>query len=122
MQTLHQSKNSLSEDYLIDSLPIMLAWGARSKRTRLAAEIARCGFSAVKQTNFHGVRLDLLANKQSGWLPIPARIWLREGNVHDLIVLRQATNELPTQINLFGDNAYDDRNLKLSLKASKSDF
>jgi len=97
----------------------MLACGARSKRARVALEIARTGFSAVKQTNFHGVRLHLLANKQSGRLPIPARIWLREGNIHDLIVLRERADELPTQINLFADKAYDDKSFKSLLETKQ---
>jgi hypothetical protein len=118
-QTLHLSKNNLSEDYLIDSLPIMLASGARSKRARVAVEIAKTGFSAVKQTNFHGVRLHLLANKQTGALPVPTRIWLKEGNLHDLIVLREIIDELPSQINLFGDKAYWDESFKAELRIKR---
>ncbi len=64
-------------DYLIDSMPIMLASGSRSKRARVAPEIAKTGFSAVKQTNFHGVRLHLIAEKQTGSLPLPRQVWIR---------------------------------------------
>lgn len=65
LQTLHLNQKQLTEDFLIDSMPIMLACGTRSKRARVAPEIAKIGFSAVKQTHFHGVRLHLIANKQT---------------------------------------------------------
>jgi hypothetical protein len=86
-------------------MPIMLASGTRANRARVAPEIARCGFSAVKQTNFHGVRLHLIANRQSASLPLPTQVWLKEANVHDLTALKEISDELPTDINLFGDKA-----------------
>lgn len=104
------------QDYLIDSMPIMLAAGTRSKRARVAPEIARCGFSAVKQTNFHGVRLHLIACKQIASLPLPVRVWLKEANVHDLTALKEISDELPGGINLFGDKAYADETFKRQLK------
>jgi hypothetical protein len=48
---------------------------------------------------------------------MPARLWLREGNVHDLVALREIADELPPSINLFGDKAYADTTLKAELKA-----
>lgn len=98
-------------------MPIMLAQGTRSNQARVAPEIAKTGFSAVKQTNFHGVRLHLIANKQTACLPLPTKVWLREGNVHDLTALREITDELPAGINLFGDKAYADEEFKAELKA-----
>lgn len=56
LQTLHLNESSLTEDFLIDSIPIMLSCGTRSRRARVAPGIAKCGFSSVKQTNFRGVR------------------------------------------------------------------
>jgi hypothetical protein len=84
LESLHLNQSRLSTDFLIDSMPIMLASGTRSKQARVAPEIAKCGLSAVKQTNFHGVPLHLIANRQSGTLPIPAQLWLKEGNTDDL--------------------------------------
>lgn len=45
-----------SLDHLIDPLPVMLAVGTRARRGRVALEIAKTGFCATKQINFHGVR------------------------------------------------------------------
>jgi len=97
-------------------MPIMLASGTRSNQAKVAPEIAITGFSAVKQSHFHGVRLHLIASRQTGSLPIPARIWLNEGNVHDLTALRKITGELPAGINLFGDRAYANETFKAESK------
>jgi len=106
-----------SADYLIDSMPVMLAVGTRAKRGRVALEIAKTGFCATKQINFHGVRLHLIGNRQAGTLPTPSRIWLREGNIHDLTALREISDELPAEINLFADKAYADADFKRQLEA-----
>jgi hypothetical protein len=116
LSDLHHKSGAETFDYLIDSMPIMLAKGSRSKRARVAPEIAKCGFSAVKQTNFHGVRLHLIAEKQSHRLPLPARMWITEGNVHDLTALKENIYELPSGINLFGDKAYADTKVKIELE------
>lgn len=111
-----RAENSLTDNCLIDSMPIMLACGTRSKQARVALEIAKTGFSAVKQTHFHGVRLHLIANKQTNCLPLPSQVWLKEGNLHDLVALKQIADHLPAGINLFGDKAYADESFKTELK------
>lgn len=100
-------------------MPIILAAGVRSKRARVAPEIAKTGFSAVKQAHFYGVRLHLIANRQTGALPLPSQVWLKEGNVHDLAALREIKDQLPGRINLFGDKAYADSDFKAELKNSR---
>ena len=116
LQTLLRARNQLSEDFLIDSMPVMLASGTRSGKARVALEIAKMGFCATKQINFYGVRLHLIANRQPGALPLPTKAWLKQGNVHDLTALREITDELPSEINLFGDKAYADKTFKVDLK------
>jgi len=74
-------------------MPIMLARGTRSNLARVAPEIAKCGFSAVKQTNFHGLRLHLIANKQTAKLPLPCQVWIKEGNLHHLTALKEIKDE-----------------------------
>jgi hypothetical protein len=111
-----QSKQASGGDYLIDSMPVMLACGTRAKRARVALELARTGFSAVKQINFHGVRLHLISRRQTNQLPLPAKVWLKEANVHDLTAVREKLDELPGSINLFGDKAYADTHLKSELE------
>ena len=119
LETLHATENCLSEDFLIDSMPVMLACGTRARRARVAPEIAKTGFCATKQIHFHGIRLHLIASRQSGRLPVPAQVWLREGNVHDLTALGEIADELPSLINLVGDKAYADSTLKAELETKR---
>ena len=58
----------------------------------------------------------MIANKQAGTLPLPAQIWLREGNIHDLTALKEIKDELPSGINLFGDKAYNDKDFREEMK------
>lgn len=46
-----------TNDRLIDSLPVMLACGARANRARVAPELADTGFCATKQQHYRGVKL-----------------------------------------------------------------
>ncbi len=115
---LNQEQKSLGVDHLIDSMPIMLAIGGKSKRAKVARSIAATGFCAVKQTHFHGVRLHLIAGRRTGTLPNPTRVWLREGNVHDLTALKEQIL-VPTNITLFADKAYVSRDFKSYLRETK---
>lgn len=116
LETLHLHPTNLTADFLIDSMPIMLANGTRSSQARVAPEIAKTGFSAVKQTHFYGVRLHLIANKQTAALPLPAHLWIKEANIHDLTALKEISDQLPNGINLFADKAYADETFKAALK------
>ena len=73
-------------------------------------------FSFSVSRFFHGVRLHLIAKKQTAWLPLPTQVWRREGNVHDLTALREKAEELPAPIFLFGDKAYTEEKFKAELK------
>ena len=115
-----QTKNAppfATLDRLIDSMPVMLAAGSKSKRARVARQIAGCGFCATRQMHFHGVRLHLIARRQPERLPVPTHLWIERGNTHDLTALRAAQSAIPDRINLFGDKAYADRRFKEFLRA-----
>ncbi len=100
-----------SLEHLVDSMPVMLAAGSKSKRARVARQIANTGFCATKQMHFHGVRLHVIAQARPQRLPIPTHLWLERANTHDLTALRGQAS-IPTNINLFGDKAYADRRFK----------
>lgn len=116
LQNIHSARNHSVSDFLIDSMPIMMACGVHSNKARVAPEIAKTGYSAVKQTHFYGVLLHLIANKQTSSLPLPNKVWLKEGNVHDLAALKEIADELPSGITLYDDKAYADENLRIELK------
>lgn len=102
-------------DHLIDSMPVMLASGAFSRRARVAPDVANQGYCAAKRLHFHGVRLHFIAGRRSGSLPKPVRIWLREASVHDLTSLKEQRIFLPDST-LFGDKAFCDKALELDFK------
>ena len=107
-------------DHLIDSFPVMLAQGVRSRRARVAREAANIGYCAAKRLHFHGVRLHTLAVRRVGKLPLPQQIWLREASVHDLTALKEQHISLPCAAALFGDKAYADAKLESMLKLQGS--
>ncbi|MGI8849931.1 MAG: IS982 family transposase [Pyrinomonadaceae bacterium] len=98
-------------DHLIDSMPVILAQGSKSKRAKLARQIASTGFCATKQMHFHGVRLHLIAKRQPHQLPRPTHLWLERANTHDLTALRTKA-AIAHHSNLFGDKAYASRPFK----------
>lgn len=115
---LNKEQKTFGVDHLIDSMPIISAIGSKSKRAKVAQAVAATGFCAVKQTNFHGVRLHLIARRKTGKLPRPTQMWLRQGNVHDLTALKEQAH-LPTNMTLFADKAYVGRDFKKHLQASR---
>lgn len=115
LEKIKASDQVPSLDHLVDSMPVMLASGSKSKAARLARQIAKTGFCATKQMHFHGVRLHLIANRQPDKLPLPTQLWLERAKTHDLTALRTHC-EIPTRINLFGDKAYASRRFKDFLK------
>ncbi len=102
-------------DRIVDSLPVMLAQQGHSYSARVAREIADAGFCAAKKTRFHGVRLHVIARRQSGGLPKPVHIWLCEASAHDSRAFENQQLELPVTT-LFGDLAYPTRRIIAWLK------
>lgn len=94
-------------DRLLDSLPIMLAKGARGDRAKVAREVAAKGYCASKRLYYHGVKLHLLARKRYRRLPVPESLVLTSAAVHDLTAFQQRV-AWPEQGALFGDKAYGD--------------
>lgn len=70
LRAVNLKQSTTGQDYLTDSMPIMLASGTRSRRARVAPEIAKVGFSAVKQPHFHGVRLHLDCSETNRFIAV----------------------------------------------------
>lgn len=102
---------ALTADRLIDSLPVMLAKGARTSTARVAPEVADRGFCASKNTYYYGVKLHTIALRRSKQLPLPAFLHLSRASQHDLAALRELDPALGECV-LFGDKAYADAETK----------
>jgi hypothetical protein len=100
-----------SADRLIDSMPVMLAKGARSNRARVAKEVADKGFCAGKASYYYGVKLHAIALLRTSQLPLPALLQLSRASQHDLAALRELNPNLGKGV-LFGDKAYADEETK----------
>lgn len=104
-----------TEDSLIDSFPVMLKRGKNAISGRVAPEIADFGYCSSKDIYYHGVKLHNLAVRQTRSLPIPFQLFLTEASKHDLTAFKEAHPRVPTRY-LFGDKAYKDKELELTLE------
>jgi len=104
-------ENLAAADRLIDSLPVMMARGSRSKRARVARLLADVGYCATKQIHYCGVKLHVIAARRLSKLPLPERLFLSSASQHDLAALREMDANL-SGCGLFGDKAYADTDLK----------
>ena len=95
-----------TDDHLIDSVPVMLARGARANRGRVAPDLADTGFCATKQQYYRGVKLHFIAARRIARLPLPEKIHLSRASQHDLAALREVSPSLPRGCGLFADKAY----------------
>lgn len=95
-------------DHLIDSVPIVLANGSRSRKAKVAREVANQGYCAAKRLYFHGLRRHLIAWRRVGTLPAPCLLWLREAACHDLRAAREQDLTRLGGATLIGDKAYLD--------------
>lgn len=117
-ETLRQAEARLGggPDRLLDSLPVMLAKGARGDAARVARDLAAKGYCASKRLYYHGVKLHLLARKRDGRLPVPESLVVTSAAVHDLTAFQQRL-AWPEGGALFGDKAYGDSQTRAALAA-----
>lgn len=94
-------------DFLMDSMPIVVASSKRSKTARAASEICDKGYCSSKGMYYYGVKLHLLAQKQPGTLPIPRDIVVSRASENDLSVAKEYL-EVWHNITVFADKAYRD--------------
>jgi hypothetical protein len=73
---------------LIDSMPIILAHRGRRFTACVAQEIAtNNGYCATKKLHYYGVKLHVMGQYETGYLPIPVRLCLTDAGTGDIRVL-----------------------------------
>jgi hypothetical protein len=111
--------NILSDIYLMDSMPIMLAKSKRSSKAKVAPAIANKGYCASKDEYYYGVKLHILGLRNPNSLPIPDYIGVSSASEHDLAVFRQIEPYLCNG-EIYMDKAYHDNLLKRLAKEEKN--
>jgi hypothetical protein len=101
-------------DYVLDSLPIILAKGTRADTAKVARQLANKGYCSTKKLYYHGVKVHLLGRRRLKQLPLPQTLALTAASVHDLTAFRQEV-EPPSFGVLFADKAYKDETTKAEL-------
>jgi hypothetical protein len=101
-------------DYVLDSLPVILAKGTRADAAKVAREVANKGYCSSKKLFYHGIKLHLLGRRRPKQLPLPEALALTAAAVHDLTAFRQEV-EPPSFGVLFADKAYKDEVTKIEL-------
>lgn len=113
------SPHSEHVDYVIDSMPIILAKGPRAARAKVAQGVAQKSYCATKQIWYYGVKLHVLARRQVGQMPTPFAMGLTPAQEHDILALKRWSKGL-TQGKVFADKAYVSEELASQLQAQGS--
>ena len=70
-------------DFIYDSMPIVVAGGARSGRAKAAAELCSKGYCASKKMWYYGAKLHTIAQCNYKALPTPALMMISKACEHD---------------------------------------
>jgi hypothetical protein len=101
------SSSDCPRDWVVDSLPIVMAGPRTSGRAKVAAELASKGYCASKKLYFYGVKLHCVGLLKPNTIPAPSFVGLAPANVHDHTVFEQISSTL-TIGRIFADKAYGD--------------
>lgn len=104
----------LTNDYVLDSLPIILAKGSRADRAKVARQVANKGYCSTKKLYYHGLKLHLLGRRRVKQIPLPQSLALTPAAVHDLTAFHQEVQP-PALGVMFADKAYKDEGTKADL-------
>ena len=96
-----------ARDWVVDSLPIVMAGPRRSGKARVALELASKGYCASKDLYFYGVKLHCVGLLKPGSIPAPSFVGMAPANVNDHTAFEQISANL-TAGRVFGDKAYRD--------------
>jgi hypothetical protein len=116
---VHTRQSVFTEEWVVDSLPIILAGPKRSGRARVATELADKGFCASKDLYFYGVKLHCVGAIQPSTIPLPCFVGLAPASANDHRMFEQISSELHNG-RVFGDKAYADTDHKKQLSQDQN--
>jgi hypothetical protein len=97
--------DSTQIDYILDSMPVIVAKETRSNTAKTAGEICDKGYCSSKSEYYYGVKLHALVQKQYHTLPNLFAAWVTPASQYDLSAARQNLDFI-RDMNLFADKAY----------------
>ncbi len=105
-------------EYIVDSCPIILAKGSRSKHGKVAQQLCEKSYNSSRKEWYYGIKLHAIVIRRPGQLPIPVSLMASGAAQHDLPVAKQIAEDNVSLKpgRLFGDKAYIDAEWKQSLK------
>ena len=92
-------------DYILDSMPVIVANEKRSGTAKTAGELCNKGYCASKKMYYYGVKLHALVQKQYQALPNLFAAWVTPASEADLSSAEENLGFI-RDINLFCDKAY----------------
>lgn len=94
-------------DFLLDSMPIMVANEKRSGSAKTAGEICDKGYCSSKKQFYYGVKLHAFVQKQPSAIPKLFASWVTSASSADITSARENLDFI-RNLNLFADKAYVD--------------
>jgi len=111
--------DSSHADYILDSMPVVVAGSARSSNARAAAELCSKGYCAAKRMFYYGVKLHILAQCNYKAMPTPAMMMTSKASVHDLDIGKELLSDA-RNIRVFCDMAYIDTKWQAYMLAERN--
>ena len=96
-------------DFVIDSIPIVVAGAKRSGRASAAKDLCDKGYCASKDMWYYGIKLHILAQCNYKSLPTPSNMVISKASEHDLPVAKEQLLDGLNDIRVFGDTALADK-------------
>lgn len=100
-----QEDKHQNQPWLVDSFPVAIAKQGHRFKARVAQGVADCGYCATKKLYFYGVRVHVVARRESGTLPSPEYVLVTPASEYDGKVFDQMRVDLRDN-ELYGDKAY----------------
>ena len=116
------AKTEDSHTYLLDSCPIILAKGRRSKHGKVARDLCSQCYNSARQEWYYGVKLHVFGSRRVGKLPIPCSMNVTTATLCDLWAAKQIMLDSQPIYDgvLYADRAYIDSDWSQTLQKNYS--
>lgn len=110
-----------THEYVVDSMPVMLARRTNSTGAKVGRPLCNKCFNSTRKEWYHGVKLHVFAMLRPGKLPVPIAAQISQASLCDLwAAKRMDWNCSPIRSGtLFADRAYTDAAWAKSLKETR---